>query len=132
MYNVILMADIIYEPIKKIVVHEVEKLSLDQLILARSEPGRPIRIFWCDGIAFFIFYSMDARYAEEQMREGTIICRHIFYAEVPRYEPIVSMNDDKFGNMGSVKAYFEEVGWSKRYREIVAWIKEWENKYYGK
>lgn len=126
------MIEVRYEPIKRIVVHEIEKLTLDQLILARSVPNAPIRIFWCDGIAFFLYYSADARYAEKQMEKGTMVCRHVFYSELPKYEPVVSINGEEFGNIGGMKAYFENVSWSERYRSIVAWIKKWETEYYGK
>ena len=35
------MAEVSYEPIKKIVVHHIEKLSLDELIIAMAGPNPP-------------------------------------------------------------------------------------------
>ena len=119
------MAEVSYEPIKKIVVHHIEKLNLDELVIAMAGPNLPPRIFWHDGILFHIFYCADARYSEEQMKKGTLVCKSIFYAELPEYEPIISINSEAFG---SIKAYVEKVGWSKLYADIVLWIKEWNRK----
>jgi hypothetical protein len=120
-----MMAEIEYNPIKKIIVNQIERLSLDELIIARLVPNMPPRIFWHDGILFYLFYSGDVKYSEEQMQKGVIVCNKIFYSKLPNYEPIISINSEAFG---SIKAYIEKVGWSSFYRDIVAWIKEWDSK----
>lgn len=114
------MAGIRYEPIKEILVHDLSKMSAKELVIAKTGPNSPPRLFWCDGILFFINYCADSKYHDDMMEKGVLVCHRLFYAEKQDYEPIMSIDTEEFGG---IKANVDDVSWSCIYKDIVAWIK---------
>lgn len=115
---------LIYEPTKEIVVHGINKLEIKDLVTTRSSSSTPNpRLLWCEGILFSAAYAADAKFHDEKIDNGTLFIQHLYYAKMQKYEPILSIDTDQYGG---IKAYVDDVSWSKVYKVIISWLKSYD------
>ncbi len=88
------MVDVAYQPIKKIIVHEVLKQSLDDFIRMKAQPAPngmpPMPVRWIDGIVF-TFNGMPAtpEMINERVRDGTVHWDFVEFAEMQNYQKVL-------------------------------------------
>jgi len=84
--------EITVSPIRKIVIFECTKLSIEELftrveLMAMS--GMPIALNWSEGIVFFgVPYQSDSDLIIEQALKGTIYWSTLIFSPMPNYQPI--------------------------------------------
>lgn len=89
------MVDVEYQPIRKIIVHEAIKHSLDEFrrMYANPKPngGPPDTVRWIDGVVFsFSAIQPTPELTNERVRDGTIHWDFIIFAEMPDHQNIVT------------------------------------------
>ena len=88
------MVDVEYQPIRKIVVHEAIKHSLDEFrrMFAQPKPNAPPdAVRWIDGVIFsFSAMQPTPELINERVRDGVIHWDFIIFAEMPDYQDIVT------------------------------------------
>lgn len=85
------MVDVAYQPIKKIIIHEILKQSLDDFVRmkAQSAPNgmSPMPVRWIDGIVFaFNGMPVTPEMINERVRDGTVHWDFVEFAEMPNYQ----------------------------------------------
>jgi hypothetical protein len=114
--------EILYEPYTSIIVHEIIKGSIENLVQVQSlgipakQTGRAIN--WADGIAF-IYSPMPP--TDEIVREelkGRMHWSHLAFAFMPAYKPEMTTSD------GNVKIPIINVSANLVFKDLAKWIKE--------
>ena len=96
-------AEIIYEPYKKIVIHEIIELPFDELVSevimqARALGGTAIpTINWCDGIAFIVQPFPLTEDIVKEMLNGNIHYAGIIFSRKEEFQPEIR------GNFGVIR-----------------------------
>ena len=92
------MVDVEYQPVKKVVVHEAIKYDLDEFLrmkaqaLPNGQPPQAVR--WVDGLVFaFNGMALTPELVNERVRDGVIHWEFIEFAEMPKYEKVVTHPD---------------------------------------
>ncbi|MCL5115053.1 MAG: hypothetical protein M1528_00760 [Candidatus Marsarchaeota archaeon] len=87
------------DPIQEIIVHELYKMDLKDLVLQRIRPdGRPIMLYWCDGIAYSLF-GLGEKAWDAEMLKGKMHFTKIYYADMPEYKALIEINTEQFGGL---------------------------------
>ena len=87
------------EKIKEIIVHNSQKLSIKELVLIRIRPdGRPMMLFWCDGIVYYV-YTIGDKIGDEELIKGRFHFSAVYYADMPEFKPILEISTEQFGGL---------------------------------
>ncbi len=87
------------EKIKEIIVHVSNKMDLKDLVLTKIRPdGRPIMLYWCDGIAYTA-YVIDDKTRDEEMLKGKYHFSFVYFAEMPVFKPMIEITTEQFGGL---------------------------------
>jgi len=91
------MVDIEYQPIKKIIVHEIIKNTLDEYLRMKAVPPVPnqpvIGSRWIDGILFDpVGYPNIPEIIRDNM-EGIVHWNIVNFTDLPEYKPILNHPD---------------------------------------
>ncbi len=114
------MVDVRYEPVREVVVHDATKMSVKDLVVLRiaSSTSQPW-LWWCDGVLFTVSFAADAKTYDEKLEKGIMVFNRVFYAEMPAYVPIISMDTD----FGGIKVNVEDLSSVKVYKMLATWAK---------
>lgn len=109
--------EVIYDPLKKLVIHEMAKRTLDEFTSLYSKDGDfPI---WCNGMLLQLYTYPDTDEVVAEKLKGIVHYYEISYCECPKYPPKLHRTDMKFEqsviNMNNDK-FFQTI--TKRIREI--------------
>ncbi len=93
--------DLIVEilPPKKIVIHNIAKLSLDGLMKSTRTPMGNMPLMWVDGYAFIINAMPLQGKAIDLYLIGELHYTDVIFCEFPKYSEIVSLNSEMTTNM---------------------------------
>ncbi len=84
------MVDVEYQPIKKIIIHEIIKYNLQEFIKLKSNPPLPLR--WVDGIVFQVgMYNPSPKMSDDET-QGIIHWAALEFAEMKDYKPSLPTN----------------------------------------
>jgi len=108
-------------PINEIIVHQVYKLDLKNLIVKRVRPdGRPVYLNWCDGILYFYGVLDDAELFDSEFMKGKFHFTEVFYTTMEEYKPIIEINTDQFGGL---KVSVIDQSDLQMHKELAKWLK---------
>jgi len=116
------MVEIIYEPWKKIVIHELIRYDLQMLIhlsglgIQSGQLGRPIS--WANGIAF---HHRPMPPTDEVIKEqiaGKIHWSSLSFAFMPKHKPMVEIPD------GKIRIPILNLNDNEIFRDMAEWIKK--------
>ena len=115
------MVKITYSPIKEVVVHEVVRVDMDDLLRGRITPAVTLPLYWCDGV-LFTFNSMPmTRDLVRDYLQGIIHWMEVHYCEMKKYEPVLELNDEQY--KATVKVRIIDTSNSSLHTEMVKFIK---------
>ena len=115
------MVDIIYDPVKALVVHDVAKVPLEDLIRERITPGVTLPLYWCGGI---LFSFASAPISEEIMKDyfkGRIHWMEVHYTEMKEYKPVLELNDENYS--GKMNIRIIDTAGAQLHKDFVRWLK---------
>ena len=115
------MVKISFSPINELVVHEVVKVSMDDLMRERITPSGTMPLYWCNGLVFsFSSVPMNKRVLDDYLN-GKIHWMEVHYAEMKDYDEVVVLNDEHYN--GSMKIRVIDTSKSALHSDFVKWLK---------
>lgn len=115
------MVDIIYDPITTLVVHDIGKIPLDDLLRERITPGVTMPLYWCGGILFsFASAPMSEEVVKDYMK-GKIHWMEIHFTDMKDYKPVLELNDEHYNGKMTVRV-IDTTG-SQLHKDFIVWLK---------
>ncbi len=116
------MTDFIHEPYNTIIVRDLIKLSLDDLInmMSTLESGNG---YWIDGVLFASFSMTDSEELAKKEIQGITYLDKIIFAKCEKYTRTIKSSTNLEISILNVEK-------SRLYSDLIAWIKEqptWNN-----
>lgn len=116
------MVQVDYQPWEKIVVHEIIKYSLDDLIKLHSlgvEPGGLAEpLLWADGIAFSKSTLVETKDVIKEKLEGVVHWSSVEWALMPEFKEVIVIKET------NVKVPVINVSTHPTYKTVSKWLKE--------
>ncbi len=88
--------NIVYSPIKELVVHDVIKSDMKELIRSRVTPQGNMPLYWCGGFVFGFTSLPPTKDVIKEYLEGRIHWMEVQYAEMSEYRKEVEANDEQY------------------------------------
>ncbi|MFH0896936.1 MAG: hypothetical protein V1850_02660 [Candidatus Bathyarchaeota archaeon] len=116
------MVDVIYEPWKAVVIHEVFQHSLEMLMNLQSlgvpsgQLGSPI--YWANGVAYVHLNLLATEEVLKEYLQGKIHWRHLHFAYMPKYQKIFTIPD------GSIRIPIIDMNGNDIAQSVTTWIKK--------
>ncbi len=115
------MVKIIYEPLHTLVVHDVSKISMDDLLRERVMPNGTMPLYWCNGILFsFASPPMMDNLLKDYI-EGKIHWMEVHYTEMKDYKAVLELSDEHYG--GTAKIRVIDTGIYQLHKDFISWLK---------
>jgi hypothetical protein len=115
------MVKIMYEPSNTLVIHDVVKVQLDDLLRERIMPAGTMPLYWCTGI---LFSFQSPPMVEEIVKEyinGKIHWMEVHYTEMKEYSEVLSLDDQHYG--GTMKIRVIDTSKSPLHNDFIKWLK---------
>lgn len=116
------MVEVDYQPWKKIVVHEVVKYNLDNLVKIRSlgvEPGGLAEpLLWANGITFSKSTMPETEDVIKEKLEGIVHWPSVVWALMPEFREVIVIKET------NVKVPVIDVSAQSLYKTVAKWLKE--------
>ncbi len=117
------MVEVVYQPWKKIVIHEVVEYALNDLVKLQSlgvEPGGlGDFLLWADGIAFSSSTMLETKDVVKEKLEGIIHWSSVEWARMPEFKEVILIKET------NVKVFVINVSGHPIYRAVSGWLKEY-------
>lgn len=116
------MVEIIYEPWKTIVIHEIVQYDLQLLVHLHGlgvEPGhlgRPIN--WANGVAFKYTVLPHSEEVIKEQIQGKIHWTHLSFAFLPKHQQIITISE------GNVRIPILNLNDNELFKDLAEWIKK--------
>ncbi len=114
------MVDVIFDPIKTLVVHEVAGIQIDDLMRERITPGVTLPLFWCSGVVFSVAQAPPSEELIKDYMKGKVHWLEVHYADMKEYKPVLELNDENYGN--KIKIRVIDTSFSQTHKDFVSWL----------
>jgi len=116
------MVEVVYQPWKKIVIHEIVKYTLDDLVKLQSlgvEPGGLAdALLWAGGIVFSSSTMFETKDVIKEKLEGVVHWSSVEWALMPEYKEVIIIKET------NVKIPIINVSAHPIYTAVSEWLKE--------
>ena len=116
------MVEVVYQPWKKIVIHEIIKYTLDDLVKLQSlgvEPGGLAdALLWAGGIVFSSSTMFETKDVIKEKLEGVVHWSSVEWALMPEYKEVIIIKET------NVKIPIINVSAHPIYTAVSEWLKE--------
>jgi hypothetical protein len=116
------MVEVVYQPWKKIVVHEKIEYNLDELVRLQSlgvEPGGLAEpLFWADGVVFSRSTMFDTEDVIKEKLEGVVHWSSVEWALMPESKGVIIIKET------NVKVPIINVSAHPIYKTVSKWLRE--------
>ncbi len=116
------MVEVVYEPWKKIVIHEIVKYALDDLVKLQSlgvEPsGLGDPLLWVGGIVFSSSTMFETKDVVKEKLEGVVHWSSVEWALMPEFKEVIIIKET------NVKVPIINVSAHPIYKTVSKWLKE--------
>lgn len=116
------MVEVVYQPWKKIVIHEIVKYALDDLVKLQSlgvEPGGLADpLLWVEGIVFSSSTMLETKDVIKEKLEGVVHWASVEWALMPEFKGVIIIKET------NVKVPIINVGAHPIYKAVSKWLKE--------
>ena len=116
------MVEVVYQPWKKIVIHEIIKYALDDLVKLQSlgvEPGGlGDPLLWVGGIVFSSSTMLETKDVIKEKLEGAVHWSSVEWALMPEFKEVIIIKET------NVKVPIINVSAHPIYKTVSKWLKE--------
>jgi len=116
------MVEVVYQPWKKIVIHEIVKYALDDLVKLQSlgvEPGGLAdALLWAGGIVFSSSTMLETKDVIKEKLEGVVHWSSVEWAKMPEFKEVIVIKET------NVKVPIIDVSAHPIYKTISRWLRE--------
>ncbi|MCL5007644.1 MAG: hypothetical protein M1562_00090 [Candidatus Marsarchaeota archaeon] len=116
------MVNIKFAPIENVIVHEVVKVQLEDLLRERITPAGSMPLYWCDGVLFSFSSAPMTKKIVDDYLDGTIHWMEVHYTEMRGYSPIMDLKDENYG--GTAKVRVIDTSNSELHQDFARWLKK--------
>ena len=114
--------EVVYQPWKKIVIHEIVDYALDDLVRLQSlgvEPGGlGDPLLWTEGIVFSSSTMLETKDVVKEKMEGIVHWSSVEWARMPEFKEVIVIKET------NVKVLIIDVTAHPIYRTVSKWLKE--------
>ena len=110
-----------YDPIKTLVVHDVAKVPLEDLMRERITPGVTMPLYWCNGILFSFASAPMADEIVADYFKGKIHWLEVHYTEMKEYRSVVELNDEHYNGKMTIRVI--DTTMSQLHKDFAGWLK---------
>ncbi|MCL4552704.1 MAG: hypothetical protein M1305_04020 [Candidatus Marsarchaeota archaeon] len=115
------MAKITFSPTKELVIHDIVRVEIDDMLRGRVTPAGTMPLYWCNGIVFaFSSLPMTEGVVADYIK-GTIHWLEIQYASMPDYTPVLSLNEDEYKTVMKIRII--DTSKSALHSDLTKWLK---------
>ncbi|MCL4365417.1 hypothetical protein M1590_03795 [Candidatus Marsarchaeota archaeon] len=115
------MAKITYAPTQELIVHEIVRVSKDDLLRERVTPSGTMPLYWCDGILFsFSSLPMSDEVTSDYMK-GKIHWLEVHFTQMEKYTPILVLNEEEYKAAMNIRVLDTSI--SNIHSEFIRWLK---------
>lgn len=114
------MVKVSFSPIQELVVHEVVAMDYDDLLRERITPAGNMPLYWCNGVVFSFSSLPMTRDVIKDYLQGKIHWMELHYSSMPKFEPIVELNDEQF--KATLKIRVIDTSKSVLHSDIIKWL----------
>ncbi len=107
-----------YSPIKELVVHDVIKTDLKELIRSRTTPQGNMPLYWCDGVLFGFTSLPPTKDVIKDYLNGCIHWMEVKDTEMKDYKKEVEANDEQYLKTSVVNTDTNAV-----HKSFIRWLK---------
>lgn len=115
------MVNIVFSPLREIIVHEVVEIDRDDLLRERVTPAGNMPLYWCDSTLFSFSSLPMTRDVVREYLDGRIHWAELHYAMMEKYVPVLELNDEHYS--GAVKVRVIDTSRSALHKELIKWLK---------
>ena len=116
------MVEVVYQPWKKIVIHEIVDYALDDLVRLQSlgvEPGGlGDPLLWAEGIVFSSSTMLETKDVVKEKLEGIIHWSSVEWARMPEFKEVIVIKET------NVKVLIIDVSAHPIYKTVSKWLKK--------
>ena len=116
------MVEVVYQPWKKIVIHEIVKYALDDLVKLQSlgvEPGGlGDPLLWVEGIVFSSSTMLETKDVIKEKLEGAVHWSSVEWALMPEFKEVIIIKET------NVKVPIINVTAHPIYKTVSKWLKK--------
>ena len=116
------LIEVVYQPWKKIVIHEIVDYALDDLVRLQSlgvEPGGlGDPLLWVEGIVFSSSTMLETKDVVKEKMEGIVHWSSVEWARMPEFKEVIVIKET------NVKVLIIDVTAHPIYRTVSKWLKE--------
>jgi hypothetical protein len=116
------LVEVVYQPWKKIVIHEIVDYTLDDLVRLQSlgvEPGGlGDPLLWVEGIVFSSSTMLETKDVVKEKLEGIIHWSSVEWARMPEFKEVIVIKET------NVKVLIINVSAHPIYKAVSKWLKE--------
>ncbi|MGC8478525.1 MAG: hypothetical protein ACP5NE_01180 [Candidatus Micrarchaeia archaeon] len=117
------MVKISFSPIKELVVHDLFKMSYEDLMRGNVTSMGNLPLYWCDGILYRFNSIPMNRELSKQYLDGVLHWAEVHYADnVDEYKPIMEVKDENYQG-GYLKIRVIDMSKSELHRDFIKWLK---------
>ena len=114
------MVNVVFSPIKELVVHEIVRIDLEDLIRERVTPSGNMPLYWCDGLLFSFSSVPLSKDTIKEYLEGRVHWAEVHYFEIGAYKPVVTLEDSQY--QGSLNVRVIDTSRSDLHKDFVKWL----------
>lgn len=116
------MVEVVYQPWKKIVIHEIVDYALDDLVRLQSLGvelgGLGDPLLWAEGIVFSSSTMLETKDVVKEKLEGIIHWSSVEWARMPKLKDVIVIKET------NVRVLIIDVSTHPIYRTVSKWLKE--------
>ena len=116
------LVEVVYQPWKKIVIHEIVDYTLDDLVRLQSlgvEPGGlGDPLLWAEGIVFSSSTMLETKDVVKEKLEGIVHWSSVEWARMPEFKEVIVIKET------NVKVLIINVSAHPIYKTVSKWLKE--------
>ena len=111
--------DVIYSPIKTLVLHDVIETDRDEILRRAMTPSGSMPLFWCNGV-LISFTSMPPtkEVIKDYLEGGKIHWMEVRYTEMKTYQSVLELHEEQFLKSRVIDTSDNEV-----HTSFVKWLK---------
>lgn len=107
-----------FSPITELVVHDIIKTDIDEILRRSMTPNGSMPLFWCDGILLSFTSLPPTKDVIRDYLQGKIHWAEVRFTELRNYQPMVELHEEQY-----MKARVIDTSDNDVHQSFVKWVK---------
>ena len=121
------MVKVNHQPTQTLIVHDVVRMELDNILRERVTPSGALPLYWGNGFVFgFTPLPVSSKRVLEDYLDGKVHWMEVHYTHKKDYEEILKLDDEQYA--GAVKVRVIDVSKRALFKDFLEWLKSYDEK----